>query len=60
MYKRQELGHGKQGQAGGAPLPKVYSEKLERGELTVADLSAPELALGDLAQYDLSRWNGGK
>lgn len=58
--KFAELGHGKAGQAGGAALPAVYAQQLERGELTVADLSAPELALGDLAQYDLGRWNGGK
>jgi hypothetical protein len=58
--KFAELGHGKAGQAGGVALPAVYAQKLERGELTLADLGAPELALGDLAQYDLSRWNGGK
>lgn len=56
----RELGHGKQGQPGGAPLPAVYAGMLDRGELAVADLTAPELNLGDLAQYDLGRWNGGK
>lgn len=56
----RELGHGKQGQQGGAPLPAVYAGMLDRGELAVADLTAPELNLGDLAQYDLGRWNGGK
>lgn len=58
--KFAELGHGKQGQPGGAPLPAVYAGMLDRGELAVADLTAPELNLGDLAQYDLGRWNGGK
>lgn len=58
--KFAELGHGKAGQAGGAALPAVYARMLDRGELTVGDLDAPELALGDVGQYDLSRWNGGK
>lgn len=55
--KFNELGHGKQSQ-GGAELPAVYARQLDRGELTVADLSAPELGLGDVAQYDLSKWGG--
>ena len=55
--KFAELGHGKQG-GGGRELPAVYAQQLDRGELTVADLAAPELSLGDLAQYDLSRWGG--
>jgi hypothetical protein len=57
--KFAELGHGKMKQ-GGEPLPAAYAQALDRGELSVADLAAPELALGDLGQYDLSRWNGGK
>ena len=59
--KFAELGHGKRGNGGGVALPAVYAQQLDRGELTVADLSAPELGLGDVAQYDLGRWaNGGK
>ena len=57
--KFAELGHGKMN-PGGAELPAAYAGMLDRGELTVADLAAPELALGDLGRYDLSRWNGGK
>lgn len=37
-------------------LPKEYAAKLDSGEMTIADLSAPMLALGDLSQYDLSKW----
>ena len=55
--KFAEMGHGKQGQ-GGMELPAVYARQLARGELTVADLSAPELGLGDVAQSDLSKWGG--
>lgn len=60
--KFTELGHGKRVE-GGSPLPDAYARALDRGELTLAGLTAPELMLGDLGQYDLSRWsngNGGK
>lgn len=58
--KFAELGHGKQGR-GGLELPAVYARQLDRGELTLGDLGAPELGLGEVGQYDLSRWaNGGK
>jgi hypothetical protein len=57
--KFTELGHGKR-MVGGAQLPAAYALALDSGELKISDLTAPELALGDLAQYDLSRWNGGK
>lgn len=37
-------------------LPKEYAEKLDSGEFKLADLSSPVLALGDLTEYDLSKW----
>lgn len=51
-----EAGHGKQ-QAGGRELPPAIARKLDAGALTLADLSDPILALGDLTEYDLTKWN---
>jgi hypothetical protein len=39
-------------------LPAAVVASLETGEFSMADLSRPELALGDLGQYDLSKWQG--
>lgn len=53
----EESGHGRQPQ-GTAPLPEYYAAKLDKGELTLTELSNPILApdLGDLKRYDLSKW----
>jgi len=50
-----ELGHSKR-QSGMTPLPKFYVDKINSGELELADLSNPVIAtdLGDIADYDLS------
>jgi hypothetical protein len=37
-------------------LPEEIVEKLESGELSLADLKEPVLALGDLSAYDLTKW----
>jgi hypothetical protein len=50
-----ELGHSKDPK-GGKPLPKEYAEKLDAGVLAIADLSSEAAGLGDLGQYDLSKW----
>jgi cation transport regulator ChaB len=50
-----EVGHGRDPK-GLKPLPEEYARKLDSGVLAIADLSAPESGLGDLAQYDLSKW----
>lgn len=57
----RELGHGRQMQ-GGTPLPDYVAADLDSGKLTVTDLAELAPMLGDIKQYDLSRWvnNGGK
>lgn len=50
-----ELGHSRE-LTGVQKLPVEISAKLDSGQLSLADLSSPILALGDLAQYDLSAW----
>jgi len=54
-----ELGHGKNPK-GVTPLPSEFAEKLDSGELKIADLSSPLIAdlIGDLSRYDLSKWQG--
>lgn len=50
-----ELGHG--GRSHGViPLPEYYAEKLDAGEMDIRDLADPVLGLGDIGQYDLSKW----
>lgn len=50
-----EDGHGKD--AGKkVELPAEYAEKLDAGVIKIAELSNPLLGLGDLAQYDLAKW----
>ena len=50
-----ELGHGKKSK-GTTPLPKEFAEMLETKEIKVDELSNPMLGLGDISQYDLSKW----
>ena len=50
-----ELGHGKH-LDGTIELPVEVAEKLDAGVFKLADLTSPILALGDLKQYDLSKW----
>lgn len=50
-----EMGHGKK-QSGVTPLPEYLAEKLDAGELKLADLSDPILGLGDVSQFDLTKW----
>jgi hypothetical protein len=54
-----EIGHGKR-QAGAVELPTEVIAGLNKGELSVNDLSNPILGLGDLTQYNLSMWTGAK
>lgn len=53
-----ERGHSKRLQGGKVELPAEYANALDTGKLKIADLSNSVLGLGDLAQYDLSRWAG--
>lgn len=57
LVEYTELGHGKKTK-GTQPLPAEIAARLDSGELKLADLSNPILApiLGDLEQYDLSKW----
>lgn len=50
-----ELGSNEPGK-GIVDLPVEVSSKLDTGEITLADLSSPYLGLGDLAQYNLTKW----
>lgn len=50
-----EVGHSRE-VAGQHELPAEFAEKLDSGGLTLADLANPILALGDLSQYNLSKW----
>jgi hypothetical protein len=52
-----EVGHGRE-VTGVLELPAEVASKLDAGVFTLADLSNPILALGDLAQYNLSKWQG--
>jgi len=55
----KELGHNRKA-SGTLALPAEYAKKLDNQELTISDRSNPIAAsdLGDLTQYDLSRWAG--
>ncbi|RJX17532.1 MAG: hypothetical protein C4575_12885 [Desulforudis sp.] len=53
-----EVGHGREPQ-GTKPLPSEFAEQLDAGTIKLADLSDPAAGLGDLRQYDLSKWSGG-
>lgn len=57
LVEFSELGHGKKLQ-GLTELPAEIASKLDDGTFKLADLSNPLLGLGDLADYNLSRWNG--
>ena len=50
-----ERGHN-QALSGQHELPAEYAAKLDSGALTLTDLANPALDLGDLAQYNLSKW----
>jgi hypothetical protein len=51
-----EVGHGHDPKGGSKSLPAEYAKMLDAGTLTIADLAAPQAGLGDLDQYDLSKW----
>jgi len=56
----QQHGHnGSNDKGGKKQLPAEYSLNLDSGAMKLGDLSNPTLGLGDLEQYDLSKWNGG-
>jgi len=55
MIEFSELGHGRQ-LRGKTPLPQAIASKLDSGALTLHDLGAPILDLGDVDDYDLSKW----
>jgi hypothetical protein len=52
-----EMGHGRR-VTGAVELPAEIAKKLDSGEMKIADLSSPILDLGDVAQYNLSKWQG--
>lgn len=49
-----ELGHGNEIKT--IALPLEVQDALSKGALVISDLNDPVLALGDLSQYDLSKW----
>lgn len=51
-----ESGNSSQKSQGHHELPEDIIRNLESGTLKVSDLNDPILALGDLSEYDLSRW----
>lgn len=50
-----EAGHSKEVK-GGRALPDYVVRDLDSGEVKLAELSNPIFGLGDLSQYDLSKW----
>lgn len=50
-----ETGHMRR-MEGQTPLPEYYARQLDKGDLSIADLENSILGLGDLKQYDLSKW----
>jgi hypothetical protein len=50
-----EVGHGRDPK-GLKPLPEEFAKKLDAGVLTLVELAEPQSGLGDLEQYDLSKW----
>ena len=51
----EELGNSKKTK-GTVPLPVFVADKLDAKEIKVEDLAEPMLGLGDVSQYDLSKW----
>lgn len=52
-----ERGSSREGKpTGKKELPVEYARMLDAGDFKIADLSDPVLNLGDLDQYDLSKW----
>lgn len=41
---------------GGRELPAEIAERLDKGDFTVADLASPILGLGELSEYNLTKW----
>lgn len=62
LVDMREFGTSAEKKGGDKPLPAEVAQGLNSGKLTIADLSSPILApaLGDINQYDLSRWGGAK
>lgn len=56
LVEFSEIGHGKK-LTGTVPLPAEFAEALDSGALKISDLSGALAGLGDLAQYDLSKWS---
>jgi hypothetical protein len=54
----RELGSSREGQGDKKELPAEYAEALDAGEIELSDLQSSILELGDLDQYDLSKWQG--
>jgi len=54
-----EHGSGREGSGGKKALPKEYADALDAFEMKLLDLRDPVLNLGDLSEYDLSKWQGG-
>jgi len=53
-----EKGSSRDGKGGKKALPEEYAQGLDAGTLKLADLANPILELGELGQYDLSKWQG--
>lgn len=55
MVDFNELGH--QGKIGGkTPLPDKFAAELDAGGISLEQLADPMSGLGDLSEYDLSKW----
>jgi len=54
-----EHGSSRDGQGGKKALPKEYADALDAGEMKLLDLRDPVLNLGELSEYDLTKWQGG-
>lgn len=53
-----EHGSSREGESEVKALPDELAAALDSGELTLEDLGNPILELGDLGEYDLSKWEG--
>jgi hypothetical protein len=59
LVEFSEMGHAHR-LTGTHQLPPEIAASLDKGEIKLADLSSSILGLGDLTQYDLSKWQGSK
>lgn len=50
-------GHNGHNQDEKKKLPDEYAAMLDSGDMTLEDLTKPQLNLGEISQYDLSKWD---